>query len=224
MIRLKNICKDYYLGENSLRVLHDINLEITAGEFISIMGPSGSGKSTLLNILGCLDVGSSGNYYLEGRDVSSLEEDELASIRNRKFGFVFQKFHLIPRLNLVENVSLPMMFAGIEKNQRKSKAVDALKKVGLGHRLSHKTNEISGGESQRVAIARAIVMHPTVLFADEPTGNLDSKVGGEILEHLTQLNKEGQTVIMVTHDPGAAAIARRALHLCDGRIVSDDHS
>lgn len=221
MIVLENIIKEFPMPTGALRVLHGISVEIQSGEYVSIMGPSGSGKSTLLNILGCLDTPTSGRYLLNARDTSGLSPDELADIRNHSLGFVFQRFHLIPRLNIVENVSLPLMFSGMPPERRRELATQALSRVGLAHRLEHKTNEISGGECQRVAVARAIVTGPKVLFADEPTGNLDSKSGQQVLEMIRELNDEGLTILLVTHDPQAAQEARRTITLVDGRVASD---
>ncbi|MGE4158239.1 MAG: ABC transporter ATP-binding protein [Planctomycetota bacterium] len=221
MIKLENIRREFMMAGTPLRVLHDINLEIGSGEYVSIMGPSGSGKSSLLNILGCLDRPTAGRYTLNGSDTSTMDETELARIRNAELGFIFQRFHLIPRLNIVENVCLPLMFRGLEPREREALAVAALEKLGLGHRLGHRTNEISGGECQRVAIARAIVTRPKVLLADEPTGNLDTRSGRVILDRLAELHAEGLVVVLVTHDPSAATEARRRIRLVDGRIESD---
>lgn len=224
MIKLVDIRREFRMASHSLTVLHDINLQVSSGEFVSIMGPSGSGKSSLLNILGCLDRPTGGRYILGGTDTSIMDDAELARIRNAELGFIFQRFHLIPRLNIVENVCLPLMFRGLEPRVREALAVASLEKVGLGHRLGHRTNEISGGECQRVAIARAIVTRPKILLADEPTGNLDTRSGRVVLDMLRDLHAEGLTVILVTHDPAAAMEARRRIRLVDGRIDSDSSS
>lgn len=221
MIQLKDIVKIYTTGDISFKALKGINLSIEKGEFTSIMGPSGSGKSTLMNILGCLDRTDSGIYTLNDKDVSNLTDDELAYIRNKEIGFVFQAFNLLPRMNLLENVELPLLYAGVPAKERREKALDALNKVGLSERISHKPNEISGGQKQRVAIARAIVGNPSVLMADEPTGNLDTKSSIEIMKIFQDLNKEGSTIIMVTHEPDVAQYTKRIVKCKDGEIISD---
>lgn len=221
LIQLKNIHKSYPLDGFDLEILKGINLEITAGEFVAIMGPSGSGKSTLMNILGCLDTPTSGEYILDGENIEHLSGDQLAEIRNRKIGFVFQGFNLLSRTSAIENVELPMVYAGVPDKEREERASKALDNVGLHERMHHQPNQLSGGQQQRVAIARAISTRPPIIMADEPTGALDSKTGHEVLKFLQQLNKEGSTVILITHDNGIAATARRCVRLADGKIVDD---
>ena len=218
---MKDICKVYNPGENEVRALDHVSLSIEKGEFVAIIGQSGSGKSTLMNMLGCLDVPTSGKYYLNGRDVSTLTDDEQSDIRNREIGFIFQGFNLISNLTAQENVELPLIYRGVPKTQRDRLAVESLKVVGLSHRMDHKPNEMSGGQQQRVAIARAIAAKPPVILADEPTGNLDSASSKEILQILKELYKGGRTVILITHDNGIAAQAKRVIRILDGRIESD---
>lgn len=222
MIEVSNIVKTYSTGEINFTALKDISLKIEKGEFTSIMGPSGSGKSTLMNILGCLDKMDKGKYILNHKDVSNLRDDELAYVRNKEIGFVFQAFNLLPRMTILENVELPMVYAGISPKERREKALIALDKVGLSDRIKHRPNEISGGQKQRVAIARAIVNNPSVLMADEPTGNLDTKSTNEIMKIFQDLNKEGSTIIMVTHEPEVAKYTKRIVKFRDGEIVSDE--
>ncbi len=222
LIELHNIKKSYKLDGFDLRILKGINLSIEKGEFVAIMGPSGSGKSTLMNILGCLDTPSSGNYILDGQNIEKLTPDELAHIRNQKIGFVFQGFNLLPRTTAIENVELPMVYASVKEEVRKSKAKEALEKVGLKSRMHHLPNQLSGGQQQRVAIARAIVNEAPLIFADEPTGNLDTKMSVEIMKLFTELNKEmGRTIILVTHEEDIAAYADRIIKIVDGEINSD---
>jgi putative ABC transport system ATP-binding protein len=221
MIRLDRLWKTYEMGGQTLHALRNVELKIEQGEHVAIMGPSGSGKSTLLNILGCLDQPSSGEYFLEGRAVADLDADELASIRSRKIGFVFQAFHLIPRLDALANISIPMLFAGVARNERDERAGRALHAVGLTDWSKHRPAELSGGQKQRIAIARAIVMQPSLLLADEPTGNLDSTSGKQILELLCGLNAQGITLITVTHDPNVARLADRVIVLGDGAILRE---
>ncbi len=221
MIELSNITKSYHMGDMILNVLNGISLSIKSGELIAIMGPSGSGKSTLMNIIGCLDRPTSGTYQLDGSEIGLVSDDELAHIRNRKLGFVFQTFNLLPRFSALKNVEVPLIYSGVPAKQRKERAAPLLHKVGLGDRMDHKPTELSGGQQQRVAIARALVNNPPVLLADEPTGNLDSKSGEDILEILLGLNKQGVTMIIVTHDSNVASRCRRVLSLKDGLIVSD---
>ena len=223
MIDIENVSKVYTLGESEVRALDGINLHIAQGEMTAIMGPSGSGKSTLLAILGCLDVPSGGTYTLDGVSVEKLNDDELATVRSRKIGFVFQQFNLLARTNALENVMLPLTYAGISGKDRKDRALEALERVGLGDRTHHAPNELSGGQQQRVAIARALVNEPAILLADEPTGALDSKTGVEIMQLFQSLHKAGgQTVILVTHDAYLARHTDRIIKLSDGRIVSDE--
>jgi putative ABC transport system ATP-binding protein len=219
MIRLEGITRTFEVGGQPVRALRDVTETIAAGDHVAIMGPSGSGKSTLLNVLGCLDRPDGGTYALDGRDVSRLAEAELTLLRRHTIGFVFQFFHLVPRLTAVENVELPMVFAGIPAAERRERALARLKAVGLEPRAAHRPDQLSGGERQRVALARATVLEPKLLLADEPTGNLDSASGRQVLEILQHMNDEGLTLIVVTHDPGVARRAKRVLVLADGRVV-----
>lgn len=221
MILLEGICRDFQVGDETVHALKDINLHIGPGEYIALMGPSGSGKSTLLNVIGCLDRPTSGRYLLEGQDVTHLTENQLSLIRRHKIGFVFQFFHLVPRLTAAENVELPMLFAGIPRNERKERVIHALENVGLSHRRKHKPNQLSGGERQRTAIARAVVMGPSILLADEPTGNLDTTSGNEIIELIEKMNGAGLTLILVTHDPTIGRRARKLISLHDGVIIQE---
>jgi len=220
MIELENVTKIYQMGDIELRALNGASLTIDAGDLVAIMGPSGSGKSTMMNILGCLDVPTDGTYRLDGVDVGSLRDNELAEIRNRKIGFVFQAFNLIPRTSAIRNVELPMVYAGVD--HRRDKATEALEKVGLGGRVKHMPNELSGGQQQRVAIARAIVTDPVMILADEPTGNLDTASTIEIMKLLVELNEAGRTVILITHENEVAGFAKRVVTLRDGKVVSDE--
>lgn len=222
LIQLKNIHKSYPLDGFDLEILKGIDLQINAGEFVAIMGPSGSGKSTLMNILGCLDTPTSGNYMLDGENVEKLSSDELATIRNRKIGFVFQGFNLLSRTSAIENVELPMVYAGIDDTERLQKAKEALISVGLGERMYHQPNQLSGGQQQRVAIARAVVNDAPIIFADEPTGNLDTKMSVEIMQLFSKLNADlGRTIILVTHEEDIALYAKRIIKIVDGEIHSD---
>ena len=222
LIELKNITKSYPVGDSELKILKGIDLQIEQGEFVAIMGPSGSGKSTCMNILGCLDVPTSGSYKLDGKAVEGLSGDELAEIRNKKIGFVFQGFNLLSRTSALENVELPMVYANIDAKIRRQKAMEALEKVGLKERQHHQPNQLSGGQQQRVAIARAIVNDAPIIFADEPTGNLDTKMSVEIMELFVSLNKElGRTIILVTHEEDIARYAKRIIRIVDGEISSD---
>ncbi len=221
MIELRGLSRHFQVGDQIVRALQDINLAIPDGDYLALMGPSGSGKSTLLHILGCLDRPTTGRYVLDGREVGSLPEDELAEVRSRKIGFVFQFFHLIPRLTAAENVELPMVLAGIPPVERRERVAKALRAVGLTDRAAHRPDQLSGGQRQRVAIARATVMGPSILLADEPTGNLDRASGHEIIELIERMNREGLTLVVVTHDPEIGGRARRILKLVDGRISSD---
>jgi len=220
-VRLEGVCKTYRMGKVSVPVLRNIDLEVEKGEYVSIMGPSGSGKSTLMNLIGALDRPTEGRVYLDERDISRLSDDELALIRQRMVGFVFQQFNLIPRLTALENVELPMWFAGVSKPRRVRRARELLERLGLGDRLSHKPAELSGGQMQKVAIARALANQPEIILADEPTGNLDSKSGAEIARIFSELNSEGKTIILVTHERKLAEEAERIVMLRDGEIVDD---
>nr|WP_294444284.1 ABC transporter ATP-binding protein [uncultured Blautia sp.] len=221
LIRVEDLCKIYNPGENEVRALDHVNLEIKKGEFAAIIGQSGSGKSTFMNMLGCLDVPTSGRYFLNGTDVSTMKDNQLSVVRNREIGFIFQGFNLIANLNAVENVELPLIYRGIDRKTRHRLAVESLKLVGLEKRMHHRPNEMSGGQQQRVAIARAIAAEPPVILADEPTGNLDSASSREILEILKNMHRSGKTVILITHDNGIAAQARRVVRIMDGKIESD---
>lgn len=221
LVEIKDVCKIYNPGENEVRALDHVSLTIDEQEFVAIIGHSGSGKSTLMNMLGCLDVPTSGEYWLHGQDVSALSDDELSDIRNREIGFIFQGFNLIPNLTALENVELPLIYRGVSKSVREELSVEALKKVGLEHRMDHKPSEMSGGQQQRVAIARAIAQAPPVILADEPTGNLDSNSTKEIMDILKGLHKEGRTVILITHDNEIAAQAKRVIKIRDGKVESD---
>ena len=221
MINLTNISKIYRMGENYVKALDNISLNINSHEFVAIVGPSGSGKSTMMNILGCLDSPTSGSYRLDGHEVSELDDNELADIRNNKIGFIFQGFNLLQKLNAVENVELPLVYQGVSLKERYNRSVEALAAVGLGDRVHHRPNELSGGQQQRVAIARALVSKPPIIMADEPTGNLDSKSGMEILHLLRELHQIGNTIILITHDNNIAMQAKRVVRISDGEIVED---
>jgi len=218
ILQFEGLCKSYQLGLTELRVLKDIDLEITKGEYVAIMGPSGSGKSTLLNMIGCLDRPTSGNYFLGDKEVGQLEDDELSTIRGERIGFIFQSFNLINQLNIIENIEVPMFYQGINEHDSKERAAELAELVGLGDRTSHRPTELSGGQQQRVAIARSLANDPLLLLADEPTGNLDSKSGADILELLDTLHDEGKTLVVVTHDENIGQHAQRCVHLMDGRI------
>jgi len=221
MIDLSSITKTYRMGEVDITVLSNVSLSVRSGELIAIMGPSGSGKSTLMNIIGCLDRPTSGTYRFEDREISAMTDDELASIRNVKIGFVFQTFNLLPRFSALKNVEVPLVYSGVAARMRKELAMPLLQQVGLSDRMYHKPTELSGGQQQRVAIARALVNHPPLLLADEPTGNLDSRSGAEILNILTGLNEQGVTIMIVTHDKDVAARCKRIINLKDGQIIND---
>ncbi|HJV19019.1 MAG TPA: ABC transporter ATP-binding protein [Sediminibacterium sp.] len=221
IIHLEGIEKNYYMGNQAITVLKGISLDIFKNEYVALMGPSGSGKSTLMNILGCLDSPTGGKYILNGKDVSKMPDDDLAEVRNTEIGFVFQQFNLLPRLTAAENVALPLIYAGIPKKERMERAMEALKKVGLADRSHHKSNELSGGQIQRVAIARALVNNPSILLADEPTGNLDSKTSVEVMQIFGKIQEAGNTVVLVTHEEDIAAYAHRVVRLRDGLVESD---
>jgi len=221
MIRAREVRKTYHVGSQVVHALDGLDLDIQANEYVALMGPSGSGKSTLMNILGCLDTPTSGSYTLNGQDVSSMEDDALAEIRNREIGFVFQTFNLLPRYSALENVALPMIYAGVSRAKRVSRAKEVLDQVGLGDRMDHKPNELSGGQRQRVAVARALVMRPSIILADEPTGNLDTATSHEVMELFSAIQKAGNTVILVTHEEDIAACAQRIVRLRDGRVDVD---
>ena len=221
MINVDSVHKSFHLGETSVHALRGVTFRIEKGEFVSIMGPSGSGKSTLMNIIGCLDTPSEGTYFLNQRNVGQLDEEQLAGIRNQEIGFIFQQFHLLPRSTALENVALPLKYASVQRTEQLSRAEEVLNKVGLCDRLSHKPTELSGGEQQRVAIARALVNSPSILFADEPTGNLDSKTGSEVLEIFKELNEKGQTIVVITHERDIAKQSHRTITIKDGEIESD---
>ena len=221
MIKLEHIFKIYEMGENKVYALDDVSLHVAAHEFVSIIGPSGSGKSTLMNMLGCLDVPTQGRYFLDGTDISKKTDDELAEIRNKKIGFVFQGFNLLPKLTAVENVELPLIYSNVSAKERHEKAKEALAKVGLEGRIDHKPTELSGGQQQRVAIARALITDPPIILADEPTGNLDSKSGKAVMEIFKNLNANGNTIILITHDSGVAAQAKRVVRIQDGKLYEE---
>ena len=221
MIRIENVIKTYDMGENSVKALQGVSFTINQGEFVSIMGPSGSGKSTCMNMIGCLDSPSSGLVEINGKETAKMSEKELAELRNKTIGFVFQQYHLLPSMTVLENVMLPLRYQGIEKHLRKEMAIKALEKVGLQNRKSHRPHELSGGQKQRVAIARAMVTNPKIILADEPTGALDSETGKQVLDMFRQINATGTTIILVTHDPEIGASTNRCIKIFDGKIKSD---
>lgn len=221
ILKMTDICKDYAQGKEPVRVLKNVNLTVEEGEYLAIMGPSGSGKTTLMNLIGCLDVPTSGSYELNGKDLKDLSDDELADIRNRYIGFVFQSFHLLPKMDALDNVALPLLYAGVPLKERRARAEEALKAVGLEERIHFFPNQLSGGQCQRVAIARAMVTKPTLLLADEPTGALDTKAGNQIMEIFRQLSSQGMTILMITHEPGIAACAKKTYHILDGMLSTD---
>jgi putative ABC transport system ATP-binding protein len=221
MIALRNVEKVYDMGQTRVRALDGVSLDVERGEYVAIMGPSGSGKSTLMNIVGCLDTPTSGSYLLNGREIAHMDDDELAGIRNHEIGFIFQTFNLLSRADAIKNVELPLVYSGLSRQEREERARSALQAVGLGDRLHHRPNELSGGQRQRVAIARALVNRPSILLADEPTGNLDSKTGEEIMGLIAELHARGNTIILVTHEPTLAIQAARVVRLHDGAVVSD---
>jgi len=222
IIQIEQLTKIYHLGKVKVEALRGVSFEINTGDFISIMGPSGSGKSTLMHIIGCLDYPTGGKYFLSGQDVSKLNDDQLALFRNQKIGFVFQEFNLLPKATILRNVELPLTYNNTHSKNKKQLAVQALEEVGLGNRLKHRPNEISGGEKQRVAIARALINRPSIILADEPTGNLDSKTGQDIMKIIDKLHDEGNTIILVTHEPEIARYGKRIIHLKDGVIDRDE--
>jgi putative ABC transport system ATP-binding protein len=222
LIQIEQLKKTYYLGKVKVEALRGVSFEINTGEFVSIMGPSGSGKSTLMHIIGCLDYPTEGKYFLSGQDVSKLNDNQLALFRNQKIGFVFQQFNLLPKATILRNVELPLTYNNTHSKNKKRLAVQALEEVGLGDRLKHRPNEISGGQKQRVAIARALINHPSIILADEPTGNLDSKTGQDIMKMIDKLHDKGNTIILVTHEPEIARYAKRVIHLKDGLIDRDE--
>ena len=224
ILAMENLCKSYWPGAIELKVLRDINLNIGRGEYLAIMGPSGSGKSTLLNMIGCLDQPSNGRYLLGGENVSTLDDNQLSLIRGARIGFVFQSFNLISQLNVIENIEVPMYYQGVSEHESFERAVELAEMVGLGNRIKHRPFELSGGQQQRVAIARALSNDPLIILADEPTGNLDSQSGGDILAILDRLHQEGKTLIAVTHDENIAAHAERVIHLLDGRIQRQEYN
>ena len=219
MIRMKGIRKEYRMGENVVAALGGVDIHIEPHEFVSIIGPSGSGKSTLMNIIGCLDVADEGEYFLDGQEISDYTEDELAVIRNRKIGFVFQQFNLLPKLTAQENVELPLIYQGMSAGKRRARSEEVLERVGLLDRMDHKPTELSGGQQQRVAIARALAGNPSLILADEPTGNLDSRTGAEVMALFHELHAAGNTIVLITHDSGIAAQTPRAIHIHDGRVL-----
>jgi putative ABC transport system ATP-binding protein len=222
LVRVVDLTKDYVLGDNVVHALAGVSLEIAAGDFVAVMGPSGSGKSTFMNMIGCLDRPTSGSYWLAGDDVARMNSDDLAAVRNRRIGFVFQQFNLLARTSALENVELPLMYANVSVSDRHARALDKLKQVGLGERADHQPSQLSGGQQQRVAIARALVNNPALILADEPTGALDSRTSVEIMALLQQLNAGGMTIVLVTHEQDVAAFASREVHFRDGKVVSDE--
>ena len=224
VIQVRDVFKTYELGGIAVRALRGVSVDIDRGEYVAIMGPSGSGKSTLMHILGCLDIPTSGRYRIDGVDVSQMDEDDLADLRNRKIGFVFQSFNLVARTSALMNVELPLAYAGLRGAQRRQRAERALRSVGMGHRLEHQPSELSGGQQQRVAVARAIVTNPALILADEPTGNLDSRSTEEVLRIFAHLNEEGRTVVLITHEPDVAEQSKRVIRLSDGEVVADERT
>ncbi len=219
ILNMEQICKSYYMGEEKIEVLHNVDLKVDSGEFLSILGPSGSGKSTMMNIIGCLDVPTKGKYYLSGLDIESYDEVALAKVRNKEIGFVFQSFQLLPRSSALKNVELPLVYAGVSAGERRERAASMLEKVGLGDRMRNFPNQLSGGQQQRVAIARALVTEPTILLADEPTGALDQKTGNQVMNLFEEINQEGKTIIMITHDTNIARYAKRVVRILDGHLT-----
>lgn len=222
ILNMQNICKSYFMGEEELEVLHNVNLTIHSGEFLSILGPSGSGKTTMMNIIGCLDVPTSGNYYLSDNDIKEFDEIDLAKVRNKEIGFVFQNFQLLPRMTALQNVELPMIYSGLSYSERQKRATAILERVGLSDKMRNLPNQLSGGQQQRVAIARALVTEPTILLADEPTGALDQKTGAQIMELFQELNNDKRTIIMITHDTNIARHAKRVVNILDGYLTEQE--
>ncbi len=222
ILNMKDICKSYYMGDEELEILHHVNLNVNSGEFVSILGPSGSGKSTMMNIIGCLDVPTSGAYFLSGNDINDFDEVELAKVRNKEIGFVFQSFQLLPRLNALQNVELPLIYSRVSASQRKKRAAEMLERVGLSDKMRNLPNQLSGGQQQRVAIARALVTEPTILLADEPTGALDQKTGAQVMNLFQELNSDGRTIIMITHDINIARHAKRIVNILDGCLTEQE--
>ena len=222
ILKLTDICKDYQQGKEPVRVLKNINLTVEKGDYLAIMGPSGSGKTTLMNLIGCLDVPTSGTYELDGKDLKDLNDDALADIRNRHIGFVFQNFHLLPKMDALDNVALPLLYAGVSLKERRERAAEALKSVGLEERMHFMPNQLSGGQCQRVAIARAMVGNPDLLLADEPTGALDTKAGNQIMDIFRSLSDKGMTIIMITHEPSIAQCADKTYHILDGELQTQE--
>ena len=222
LLKLTDICKDYQQGKEPVRVLKNVNLTVEEGDYLAIMGPSGSGKTTLMNIIGCLDVPTSGSYELDGRDLKDLSDDDLADIRNRQLGFVFQSFHLLPKMTALDNVALPLLYADVPLKERRERAAEALNAVGLGERMEFLPNQLSGGQCQRVAIARAMVTKPKLLLADEPTGALDTKSGNQIMEIFHRLSEEGMTIVMITHEPAIAECADKTYRILDGELKAPE--
>lgn len=222
MIKMEQLNKVYRPHSNPVHALQDVSLHIEMGDFVAVMGPSGSGKSTLMNVMGCLDTPSSGSYWLGGVEVSSMNSDQLATVRNRKIGFVFQNYNLLPRMTALRNVELPMLYAGVDKEERKTRALDCIGRVGMLDRIDHRPSELSGGQCQRIAIARALVNNPDIILADEPTGNLDSVTSMEIMNIFRSLHQEHTTIVLVTHEEDIAAFARRVLHFRDGKLINDE--
>lgn len=222
LLKLTDICKDYIQGKQPVRVLKNINLTVERGEYLAIMGPSGSGKTTLMNLIGCLDIPTSGTYELDGKNLKDLSDDDLADIRNRHIGFVFQSFHLLPKMTALDNVALPLLYAGVSLKERRQRAEEALKAVGLEERINFLPNQLSGGQCQRVAIARAMVTKPDILLADEPTGALDTKSGNQIMEIFRELSDSGMTIIMITHEPAIANCANKTYRILDGELFTDE--
>ena len=222
ILKMTDICKDYQQGKEPVRVLKNINLTVEKGDYLAIMGPSGSGKTTLMNLIGCLDVPTSGSYELDGKNLKDLTDDELADIRNKHLGFVFQRFHLLPKMTALDNVALPLLYGDVPPKERRERAMEALKSVGLEDRMDFLPNQLSGGQCQRVAIARAMVTKPDLLLADEPTGALDTKSGNQIMDIFRRLSEDGMTIIMITHEPSIAACADKTYHILDGELRTED--